>query len=207
MYIIYWDIERKRYPQYDHCAVIVAEDITSRFLNVISLFNGNIPIIAIQLNAIEIEGKVALFCTTVLDETLMGLVDEDEEVQEVTDRYYWEDRGTKETVAIADKALEMIHEFDPKLKLKYNKFYIGLEKDGSPNNFVTFKPLKNGINIEIRLKKSDELDQAIEENGLDVMEYSKRYSRYRIRLSKGDLEKHKDILFDLLERAYTNSGN
>ncbi len=33
----YWDIERKRYPQYDHTAVIVAEDITSRFLNVIAL--------------------------------------------------------------------------------------------------------------------------------------------------------------------------
>jgi hypothetical protein len=29
--IEYWDIERRRYPQYDHCAVIVAEDITSRF--------------------------------------------------------------------------------------------------------------------------------------------------------------------------------
>jgi|GEM_PF-3382157 len=29
----YWDVERKRYPQYEHCAVIVAEDITSRFLN------------------------------------------------------------------------------------------------------------------------------------------------------------------------------
>jgi len=41
--IEYWDIERKRYPQYDHCAAIVAEDITSRFLNVISLFNGFIP--------------------------------------------------------------------------------------------------------------------------------------------------------------------
>jgi hypothetical protein len=26
--IEYWDIERKRYPQYDHCAVIVAENIT-----------------------------------------------------------------------------------------------------------------------------------------------------------------------------------
>lgn len=38
--IEYWDIERKRYPQYEHTAVIVAEDITSRFLNVISLFNG-----------------------------------------------------------------------------------------------------------------------------------------------------------------------
>jgi hypothetical protein len=30
--IEYWDIERKRYPQYDHCAVLI-EDITSRFLN------------------------------------------------------------------------------------------------------------------------------------------------------------------------------
>ena len=25
--IEYWDIERKRYPQYEHCAVLVAEDI------------------------------------------------------------------------------------------------------------------------------------------------------------------------------------
>src|SRR3989344_9619985 len=36
--IEYWDNERKRYPQYDHVAVIVAEDITSRFSNVIGLF-------------------------------------------------------------------------------------------------------------------------------------------------------------------------
>src|SRR3990172_5435575 len=46
--IEYWDIERKRYPQYDHTAVIIAEEITSRFLNVIGLFNGFIPLVAIQ---------------------------------------------------------------------------------------------------------------------------------------------------------------
>ena len=46
--IEYWDIERRRYPQYDHIAVIVAEDVTSRFLNVISLLNGAIPLIAIK---------------------------------------------------------------------------------------------------------------------------------------------------------------
>lgn len=44
--IEYWDVERKRYPQYDHYAVIVAEDIASRFLNVIGLFNGSVPLIA-----------------------------------------------------------------------------------------------------------------------------------------------------------------
>src|SRR5205814_6721668 len=36
--IEYWDIERRRYPGYDHCAVLVAEDITSRFLNLLGLF-------------------------------------------------------------------------------------------------------------------------------------------------------------------------
>lgn len=56
----YWDIERKRYPQYDHCAVLVAEDITSRFLNVISLFNGTIPLIALQLQAPKIDDQIAL---------------------------------------------------------------------------------------------------------------------------------------------------
>ena len=53
--IEYWDIERRRYPQYDHTAVIIAEDITSRFLNVISLFNGFIPLMAIQVTAIKTE--------------------------------------------------------------------------------------------------------------------------------------------------------
>ena len=42
--IEYWDIERKHYPQYEHTAVIVAEDVKSRFLNVIGLFNGMIPL-------------------------------------------------------------------------------------------------------------------------------------------------------------------
>ena len=50
----YWDVERKRYQRIDHTAVLVAEDITSRFLNVISLFNGHIPLVAIQMNAVQI---------------------------------------------------------------------------------------------------------------------------------------------------------
>ena len=55
--IEYWDIERKRYPQYEHVAVIVAENVTSRFLNVIQLFNGSIPLIAVQLQLVKVEGS------------------------------------------------------------------------------------------------------------------------------------------------------
>ena len=78
--------------------------------------------------------------TTVLDEVSLGLADEDEEVTEVTDRAYWEHRGTKETVRMADELLEVIQRFDPGFEFKYNKFYIGLAKNERPNNFASFRP-------------------------------------------------------------------
>lgn len=140
--IEYWDIEKKRYPQYDHTAVIVAENITSRFLNVISLFNGFIPLIAVQMSVIKVGEHISLVCSTVLDEMSLGLVDEEEEVQEVTDRNYWILRGTKETVNMVDDLLDLIKTVDDKLELKYNKFYIGLAKNEQPNNFVIFRPKK-----------------------------------------------------------------
>jgi hypothetical protein len=138
--IEYFDIERKRYPQYDHCAVRIAEDITSRFLNVVSLFNGSIPLVAIQMQALKVANHTILVFTTVMDELTRGLVDEDEDEDAAAapaDRPYWESRGTKATVAIADQRSEIVREFDPSIALKYNKFYIGLAKDGRSDNFLT----------------------------------------------------------------------
>jgi hypothetical protein len=146
--IEYWDIERRRYPQYEHCAVLVAEDITSRFLNVVGLFNGQIPIIAIQLSAFKVDDGITLQAITVVDELSRGLVDEDEETQAPANREYWEDRGTKKTVALADELLSLVKSFAPELELKYNKFYIGLAEDGRPNNFVSFRPQKRTLLAE-----------------------------------------------------------
>ena len=39
--IEYWDIERNRYPGIEHKAVIIAEDITSRFFNILGLLTAN----------------------------------------------------------------------------------------------------------------------------------------------------------------------
>ena len=199
--IEYWDLERKRYPQYDHIAVIVAEDITSRFLNVISLFNGFIPLVAIQLNAIKIGDQISLVSTTVLDQMILGLVDEDEEPP-VVDRPYWEKRGTKATVALADKLIECIHTFAPSVELKYNKFYIGLTVDGQTSNFAILRPQKNAIRIELRMKRADEVENQFSEKGLDLMDYTKR-GRYRIRLSKSDIKEHSEFITQLLQQAYT----
>jgi len=202
--IEYWDIEKKRYPQYDHCAVIIAEDITSRFLNVISLFNGFIPLIAIQMNAYKFGNEVGLVFTTVLDEMPLGLVEEDEEVKEVTDRDYWLKRGTQATVKMADKMLEIINSFKPGYELKYNKFYIGLAINGQTNNIAIFKPKKNHLRVELRLPKSEEIDQLIEDNELDEIGYDKSWGAYKIRLNKGEIAKKKEILQSLLEEAEKN---
>ncbi|MDX9851657.1 MAG: hypothetical protein RBT01_14200, partial [Anaerolineaceae bacterium] len=201
--IEYWDLERKRYPQYDHTAVIVAEDITSRFLNVISLFNGFIPLVAIQLNAIKIGDQISLVGTTVLDQMILGLEEEEEE-KEVVDRSYWEKRGTKTTLALADKLIGYIHSFAPNIEMKYNKFYIGLTIDGQTDNFARWKPQKANIRLELRMKKSEEIENQISEKGLDLMDYTK-WGRYRIRLSASDFKEHGDLITELLKQAYTEA--
>ena len=203
--IEYWDVERRRYPQYDHAAVIIAEDITARFLNVISLFNGSIPIIAIQMQALRFDNKVALVFTTVLDELTRGLVDEDEEVSETADRAYWEHRATKETVALADRLLDIVHQYDAAVEFKYNKFYIGLAKDGRPNNFVSFKPQKKHLKLEVKLKQSDEIEKLLNDSGLDVQTYDARWGLYPIRLSSAEVTKHAALLSDIVGRAYNQS--
>ena len=199
--IEYWDIEKKRYPQYDHCAVIIAEDITSRFLNVISLFNGFIPLIAIQMNVYKFGDEIGLVFTKVLDEMPLGLVEEDEEIQEVTDRDYWLKRGTESTVKMADEILAIINSFKAGYELKYNKFYIGLARNGQANNFAIFRPQKNSLRLELKLTKSDEIAQIIDNNALDELGYDNRWGAYKIRLDKGDISKKKDVLKDLLEKA------
>jgi predicted transport protein len=201
--IEYWDIERRRYPQYDHCAVLIAEDITSRFLNVISLFNGTIPLIAIQMQALKMGDNVTLVFTKVLDELDRGYIDEDEDAESApTDRAYWEKRGSKSTVALADHMLTDIKGLDPSLELKYNKFYIGLSKHGEPYNFVTFRPKKNFLTFEPKVPESEELNKLIEEAGLDTLEYNKRWGHYRLRLTAEDVASKAAVLKKLITAAY-----
>lgn len=206
--IEYWDIEKKRYPQYDHCAVLVAEDITSRFLNVISLFNGTMPIIAIQMQALTVGDNMTLFFTTVMDELVRGLVDEDEDAESTpTDRDYWVNRATTATVALADSMLEVLREYDSTLNLKYNKFYIGIEKDGRPFNFVTFRPQKNKMNMGLKIPKTDEIDAKIDDAGLDTLEYNKKWGNYRLQIRKDDIDSNSDMLMELTKLAYDRRIN
>lgn len=202
----YWDIERRRYPQYDHCAVIIAENITSRFLNVIGLFNGNIPLIAIQMNAFKIGEDVGLACVIVLDEMSLGLADEDEEGQEPTDRHYWLNRASEATVKMADNLVKTLNELSgQEFQLNYTKFYTGLAANGRANNFIILVPLRQSLKAEIKLPQNEETQKLIDEAEFENMGYDGANQRYRLRLFESDFEHKKDTIRELLKRAYENS--
>lgn len=201
--IEYWDIERKRYPQYEHCAVLVAEDITSRFLNVVSLFNGALPIIAIQMQAYEVGEHLTLVFTKVMDEMQRGLVDEDEDaISMPTDRAYWEnEKGTPKTVALMDRLFALVKEGNPDCDLKYNKFYVGLIKDGRANNYVTFRPTKSIVILAVKIPRTEELDARLEDAGIETLEYNQRGGQYRLRVTDRDLKPHSELIRELIDAA------
>jgi len=200
--IEYWDIEKRKYPQYDHTAVLIAEDITSRFLNVVSLFNGFIPIMALQVTAIETAEGIGLQFTKVLDTVKLGFMDEDEEVAEPTDRAYWEKRGTKKTVILADKIKKIAQVFVPTVEMSYNKYYIGFWVDGRACNFAVLRPQKSALRLEIRLPQTDATEELINNSDLDVLDYDKRWGSYRLKLSEKDVTEKHEVLGNLLAQAY-----
>lgn len=203
--IEYWDIERKRYPQYDHCAVLVAEDITSRFLNVISLFNGMLPMVALQMQAMKIGDLTTLVFTKIMDELPRGLEEEDEPPAAPADRAYWERRGSKATIQLTDQLFAIAREIDPSLELQYNRHYIGLFKGGQPFNFILLQPRKVAVNLEIKLPRSDEIDKKIEDAGIDTLPYTK-WGRYRLALEAEDVATHRDLLKELMQTSYQLRG-
>jgi hypothetical protein len=204
--IEYWDNERKKYPQYEHVAVIVAEEITSRFLNVISLFNGRIPLIALKMTAYQIGNDVYLTFVKVLDEVTLGLVEDDEPIEEPADKQSWLVKSSERSLRTVDQLMTIVTQVEPNATLKYNKHYIGLSIGGSALNFIIFEPRRSSVTMSFKLAKMPEYDQLIEEAGLETLEYSPRWRRYRIRIGADVTEQQAACLLELSKRSRESYG-
>lgn len=197
--IEYWDSEKRRYPQYDHCAVIVAEEITGRFMNVIQLFNGAIPLIAIQLSAYKNGEDISLSFTKIIDR--VSLANEDDEDFEPTDRNYWEKRSTTSVMKNVDKIFSEMSELTQGYEFKYNKFYIGMSKDGIVKNFIRFKPKKSYLYLCIRGEQDQEMISRIESSGLEV-NYDQRWKEYYVKIYKfEDFIKNKELILEVVKSS------
>jgi hypothetical protein len=196
--IEYWDIERRRYPAYDHRAVLIAEDITTRFLNVITLFSGSIPIIAIQVKAIGVGDNVGVTFVRVVDSTQLRK-DDAPIANQPADRTYWLSRVGSGIVGIADQCLSFINEATKSPRsLNYYKTYIGLNDGGRTDNFAWFNPKKSFLRLGVSLDPAEPWEKLLQGVGLD---FKNRHGELRIELTAKDVADNSGLIRDILREA------
>lgn len=200
--IKYWDLERKAYRQYEHVAVIVAEEITQRFLNVIQLFNNSIPLIALKLVASRIGNEVSLQFIKILDEITPGEDDVGEnQAPGSYDEAYWIDKSNPETVGVVNRCFDLIRPLSDTLALNYNMYFIGIRDGLRSNNFVEFRPRKSWVNVSLRTDDTDGLSKQLGEHGF-LPRVNPRSARVDFKMQRGDEVTHRDVLSEIFRKSY-----
>ncbi len=199
--IEYWDMERQRYPTLEHCAVIVAEEITGRFFNVIRLLNRAVPIIAIQLSAFRQDGEVVLHPTRVLDTYEFGADPEEDEPLERVDWGYWEKRAKPESLAVVEAVKALIQPVCAAPRITPNRTHIALGTTGY--KFCWFRPGKAAAQCHLRIKVGAEKRQEILDRLEEASIEASNHHRHSIRLglSVKDIQDHQDLIRDVLVAA------
>ena len=199
--IEYWDLEKNRYPAYDHVAVIIAEDITHRFLNVIHLFNKAIPIIALQMKAVKVGDKISLIFSKVINlAPIVSEIDDTDSYAKV-DRKYWETKSCVRSLNMTDTLLSYIQKKAVGYELNYVKPYIGLAKGGIVNNFMYFKPKKEWVRLLVKTEQLESIDNLIDQLGIE-WRYNAKRNRYILTILPSDMENIEDLILTLTEAAY-----
>lgn len=201
--IEYWDIERRRFPSYEHVAVLVAEDVTARFLNVMALFSGSIPLIAIQLNTLKVKDHIVLDFVRVLDQTELRVDDEEEAAGKApVDREHWERRSSLETLDLMDQLFGVVQAASPQQQLNYNRQFIGLTDGRRSRNFVLFKPARRHLRLEAKVEADEDWANRLEDAGLSAN--SKR-GRVFVNVTSKLFAEHREIIEELIRQAASES--
>lgn len=199
--IEYWDVERQRYPNLEHRAVIVAEEITARFFNVIRLLNRAVPIIAIQLSAFRFDQEVVLQFTRVLDTYEFSAEPDDEGIADQVDLVYWQKKASPETLAVVDAIRALVPTSKGETQLTYNKYHIALGTSGY--NFAWFYPRKtlahSHVNIKVGEKNRAEILKKLDQAGIDVENH--RSHSIRLHVTPQEIQEHNSLIVELLNIA------
>lgn len=207
--IEYWDNERSRNPNMEHVAVIVAEDITTRFLNVISLFNKSIPLIAVQLKAYIVGEHITVVGTKVLD--LRHTVGEDVKTSsQPADRNFWEKKTSPKALKFVDDIIKIVRDEFPEenIELNYTKPYIGMSVNGISDNFIVFNPKRNDF-VAVHFNKiqpDEETEgflQGIEEQ--PFFDKITRHGGHSLKFSQQDLETNREVILKMIHLSAKNS--
>ena len=200
--IEYWDLERQRYPDLEHRAVIVAEEITARFFNVIRLLNRAVPLIAVQLTALVVEGGVILQGLKVLD--TRQEVAEEIEPGDAVNRAYWDKRSSPAAMAVLDQLVTIIEKIAPP-RVTYNKNHIAVGTGGT--NFCWLHPPKEAQHCHVRFRTGEEERDGAIQKLSDALAYVRPFQSdiITIKLSTEELQKNAALIETVLRQCHEES--
>jgi hypothetical protein len=205
--IEYWDNEKRRWPQRQHFAVLVAEHINRRFFNVIQLLSHSIPMIAVQVSLIQTNGGKSLFFTKILD-TFEEIDDGDGPTggDKIYNRDYWMN-DARWTVETAETLLSSTQDIFKEPTLNFVKFYVAISVSG--NNFFWLKKRSSPKSLlQFRMAESlqDEAASLLDGNNIS---YVKKPREFRITIDKDMIEKNKQALraiAELIKKTWQSEG-
>ena len=193
--IEYWDNEKRKWPQREHFAVLVAETITRRFFNVIQLLSHAIPIIAIQVNVVEADGKKILHFSKILD-AYEEPEDEGGNGGQEHNEDFWKKKSSW-TLDAAKAILEATRSTFGNATLNFVKNYIGIKVNG--NNYMWLRKRSSGRSLLVCWFTESHLPDAIallEEAGFA---YTKKNQSLRIPTDKAAIASKADTMAKIAE--------
>jgi hypothetical protein len=192
--IEYWDNEKRKWPQRQHFAVLVAEHINRRFFNVIHLMSHSIPIIAIQATLAIAHNKKNLSFTKVLDTY--------EEIDDggslIDDRIYTRDDWAKKakwTLETADTLMSVTSEVFGKPALNYLKGYVAITVGGSNYMWLHRRTQPKSF-LLARINQSLQDEAAAILDGKSIT-YVRKTKTVRLLVDKEMIEKNADVFKSL----------
>lgn len=200
--IEYWDLIKRKWPQRQHYAVLVAEKITKRYFNVIQILSNTVPLIAIQANIIKTENDTSLHFTKILDvyeEPEDDITASGEDINES----YWRKRS-EIALDTAKELLKITQDIYEDTSLGFNKYSITLTVGGY-NQMVIRKRSGKSVLISMRYgNKRDEIEAVLED--MEVP-YTDKHKQFHTQIPSTKVNEFKDNFREIatLNKRWWNS--
>lgn len=191
--IEYWDNEKRKWPQRQHFAVLVAEHVNRRFFNVIHLLSHSIPIIAVQVSMLTVNGRRSLHFAPILD-TYEEIDDGTSLDDRNYNREYWTKRA-KWTLDTADSLLGITSEVFGSSALNYVKHYVAITVSGYNYMWLHKRSLnKSLLGFRMSQPLQDEVAALLDAKNIT---YVRKPNKFLITVDKEMIERNAELFVSI----------
>jgi hypothetical protein len=186
--------------EWTHVAVLVAEDILhSRFLGVTEYLSKIMPLIVIELSALQVGEDFTLKSTRIFDGAAEreGKIEQHEEYT----REDWIKKSSAASIELVDRFLPILGQLANDLRLTYKKVFIGIAIGNRAENFVYFDPKRDFVRVSVRISDTADWKQRMAEAGFGGVGVEET-DRVRFRVSPEQFQAHRDLFVELFSRSY-----